>query len=257
MTISSSETTTGVFDPAMTAAAMSPSTAPMTGRMATTQGWSNRLSFSIGSPKGMGNRAASEPSVGRRKPRATPRPTHTRPMTMMSVRPSLKTAGPEGVPGLLSVLTAILTLRNWLCETGSAKLGYNRTKLVHDCSTSRVFPDEGRFARERRSRNAEAGSGGSAEGVAVGPGGGLAGLDARDRERDRRRADDALSAFRRPGDPRRRGGPPRRAQVRSGRPGRPPGVGNRPRSGRADVRAALHPPRGPDADVRRRSDRHR
>src|SRR5699024_7501422 len=113
MTISSSETTTGVFEPAMTAAAMSPSTAPMIGRMATTQGWSNRLSFSIGSPKGRGNRAASEPNVGRRKPRATPRPTHTRPMTMMSVRPSLKTAGPEGVPGLLSMLTAILTLRNW------------------------------------------------------------------------------------------------------------------------------------------------
>src|SRR5699024_1671111 len=216
---------------------------------ATTQGWSNRLSFSIGSPKGMGNRAASEPSVGRRNPRATPMPTHTKPMTMMSVRPSLKTAGPEGVTGLLlSVLIAILTLRNWATIVPN---WYMSVPLI-------VFPlMKGWFARDRRCRNAEAGAGRPAQGVAVGPVGELAGVDARDRERDRRGADDALSAFRGSGASRRRGGPPRRAHVRSGGPGRPPGGRKRPRGGRADVRAVVRPPRGPDADVRRRSDRHR
>src|SRR5699024_11434533 len=95
-------------------AARGPSAAPVVGRRGTAQGWSNRLSFAVGAPKGMGTRAASEPSGGRRNPRATPMPTHTKPMTMMSVRPSLKTAGPEGVTGLLlSVLIAILTLRSW------------------------------------------------------------------------------------------------------------------------------------------------
>src|SRR5699024_8248345 len=172
-----------------------------------------------------------------------------KPMTMMSVRPSLKTAGPEGVPGLLlSVLIAILTLRNWDTIVPN---WYMSVPLV-------VFPlMKGWFARDRSCRNAEGGAGGPAEGIAVGPGGELAGLDARDRERDRRRADDALSALRRSGEPRGRGRPPRRAHVRSGGPGRPPGGGNRPRGGRADVRAAVRPPRGPDADVRRRTDRHR
>src|SRR5699024_3962927 len=156
-------------------------------------------------------------------------------------RPSLKTAGPAGVTGLLlSVLIAILTLRSW--DTSVPNWHMSVPLMV-------ISLMKGWFARARRCRHAVAGAGGPAEGVAACPGGALVGLDARDRERDRRRADAALSAFRGSGGSRRRGGPPRRAHVRSGRPGRPPGGGNRPRGGRADVRAAVRPPRGPDADV--------
>src|SRR5699024_2462900 len=117
-TISSSKTTSRAVDPEREAAARRPSTAQTAGRMETNQRGTKRVSVWVRSAEREGKSAANEPSVGRRKPRATPRRTHERPKTTMSVRPSVETAAPEGVPGLLSVLTAILTLRNWLCETG-------------------------------------------------------------------------------------------------------------------------------------------